>query len=103
MLSLLAAALARPADPRRMPERDDDSARPWDVRRAFRSGGTSDTWVSGYSVRVLTSYPSIYIMRRLMSRLDHQETTLMRPCPSYLVRESIPARGCETAKISPVH
>ena len=45
------------------------------------------TYVSGYLLRVLTSDPSNHVPRCLMSYLDHQQTSVSCPSPSYRSRE----------------
>ena len=51
------------------------------------------TWVTGYTVRVLTSYPSIHITRRLLSYLNHQDTTVSHHGTSYQCTQGIPQRA----------
>ena len=62
------------------------------------------TWVLGDTLRVLTLDPSKHITRRLLSYLDHQETTPSRHSPSYqCARHSPnpPKRGTKPSKSAP--
>jgi hypothetical protein len=51
---------------------------------------SAGTRVSGYILWVLTSDPSEYLTRHLLSYLDHQETTVSRPDFLVPVRETSP-------------
>ena len=62
------------------------------------------TWVSARNSRIWTSDPSNHLTRHLLSYLDHQETTVLRP--DFLVpgARNVPfgrRRGCQKASKSP--
>jgi hypothetical protein len=52
-------------------------------------------------VRVLTSDPSTHITRRLLSYLNHQDTTVSRRGTSYQRLRASPTPGCGTVNTAP--
>ena len=54
--------------------------------------------MSGYTLRFSTSHPPKHVTRRLLSSLDHQETTTSRRRPSYRCARGSPQGSAKPSK-----